>query len=391
MPAPRYAAGMGRMPAPHGLVAGIAEVALAATLAASCAVPGEPRPTPAPTPAGDGRPTASPRQGGGPAPTFLVYFRRGQQLVAVGRAGAGLAEALRALVEGPTSTELAAGIRSDVPVGTRVLHARVDRGVAVVDLTTGFAAAAPGVTDGRVAQVVFTATGLPGVDGVRLRVAGVERSAVAGLPAAGMLTRSGLERSSRPPPPDGGSSGSPAQPATLALQRRLAALGYLPPAGVDGRPGPWTAQAVMAFQGWERIARDGVAGPATTARLPTAVRPSAPTCAGRCLVLHLGRQVLLLVEGSRVVRAIHVSTGKPGTPTPTGRFRVLWKDPMSWSVPFRVWMPYASYFTEGIAIHQYPDVPPYPASHGCVRVPAQEAPGVYAFAPVGTPVIVLAD
>ena len=62
------------------------------------------------------------------------------------------------------------------------------------------------------------------------------------------------------------------------------------------------------------------------------------------------------------------------------------KEILSWSVPFSTWMPYASYFSGGFAMHSYPSVPAYPASHGCVRLPAVEAPGVYAFAGYGTPV-----
>ena len=60
----------------------------------------------------------------------------------------------------------------------------------------------------------------------------------------------------------------------------------------------------------------------------------------------------------------------------------------SWSVPFQVWMPYAAYFRGGIATHQSPDVPSYPASHGCVRLPEGEAERVYRFVDVGTPVAV---
>jgi lipoprotein-anchoring transpeptidase ErfK/SrfK len=97
------------------------------------------------------------------------------------------------------------------------------------------------------------------------------------------------------------------------------------------------------------------------------------------------RQVMLLVEGGRVVRAIHVSTGAGGR-TPLGHFSVYRKERLSWSVPFSVWMPWASYFRGGFAMHAYPSVPSYPASHGCVRVPPVEAPGVYAFAGYGTPV-----
>ncbi len=61
---------------------------------------------------------------------------------------------------------------------------------------------------------------------------------------------------------------------------------------------------------------------------------------------------------------------------------------MSWSVPFQVWMPYAAYFVGGIATHQYPHVPEYPASHGCVRLPEGDAARVYQFVELGTPVTV---
>jgi lipoprotein-anchoring transpeptidase ErfK/SrfK len=52
-------------------------------------------------------------------------------------------------------------------------------------------------------------------------------------------------------------------------------------------------------------------------------------------------------------------------------------------------MPWASYFVGGIAFHEYPSVPSYPASHGCVRVNAYDAPRLYEFATSGTQVSVL--
>ena len=60
----------------------------------------------------------------------------------------------------------------------------------------------------------------------------------------------------------------------------------------------------------------------------------------------------------------------------------------NYSVPFSTYLPYASYFNNGIAFHEYPDVPPYPASHGCVRVPTPEARRVYNFARMNTVVVV---
>jgi lipoprotein-anchoring transpeptidase ErfK/SrfK len=96
---------------------------------------------------------------------------------------------------------------------------------------------------------------------------------------------------------------------------------------------------------------------------------------------------VLLVEDGEAVRAIHTSTGSFGR-TPAGDYKVYAKSLYSWSVPFHVWMPYAAYFHGGIALHQSPDVPSYPASHGCVRLPDGEAQRVYAFVELGTPVSV---
>ena len=68
----------------------------------------------------------------------------------------------------------------------------------------------------------------------------------------------------------------------------------------------------------------------------------------------------LLVEGGRTKRAIHTFSGAPGTITPSGRYEVFRKELQSWSVPFQTWLPYASYFNNGIAFHEYPDVPDLP-------------------------------
>jgi lipoprotein-anchoring transpeptidase ErfK/SrfK len=103
--------------------------------------------------------------------------------------------------------------------------------------------------------------------------------------------------------------------------------------------------------------------------------------------IHRNLGVLLAVDDGKVFRAVHTSTGAGGR-TPAGTFHVYRKETLSWSVPFGVWMPYASYFIGGIAMHEYSSVPSYPASHGCVRLPAGDAERVYRFAGVGTPVYV---
>jgi lipoprotein-anchoring transpeptidase ErfK/SrfK len=170
---------------------------------------------------------------------------------------------------------------------------------------------------------------------------------------------------------------------TLEIQPRLAELGYLPANAVAGIGAERTREAIVAFQSWEGLQRNGVAGPATLARLAEASRPTPLPGSGDRIEVHLDRQVVLLVEGNTVARTIHVSTGAAATRTPKGDFRVYRKERHSWSVPFSVSLPWASYFTRGVAFHGYPEVPAYPASHGCVRVPLTEAPTVYAFARLG--------
>jgi lipoprotein-anchoring transpeptidase ErfK/SrfK len=175
----------------------------------------------------------------------------------------------------------------------------------------------------------------------------------------------------------------------LQASRRLVALGYLPAGGVTRILDARGQNALLAFQGWEGLPRTAVLDDATARRLATADRPHPIVGSSRAVEILRARGVALLVRGDRVVRAIHVSTGAPGRATPSGSFRVYRKERMSWSRPFSAWLPYASYFTGGIALHEYPSVPAYPASHGCVRVPHDEAPTVYGFATDDTRVVVV--
>jgi lipoprotein-anchoring transpeptidase ErfK/SrfK len=196
------------------------------------------------------------------------------------------------------------------------------------------------------------------------------------------------ERTSEPRQPASGHK--PAAPASArVVQQRLAALGYLP---VDAGTGTWDARtrhAVLAFQAWEGLARDGIVGPQTLAALEKASRPTPAGNLGvRHVEVHREKGVTLLVEQGRVARAIQSSSGGGANATPAGSYSIFRKELNSWSVPYREWLPYASYFNAGIAFHAYPDVPAYPASHGCVRLPSAEAPSAYTFMSIGTPVAV---
>ena len=105
----------------------------------------------------------------------------------------------------------------------------------------------------------------------------------------------------------------------------------------------------------------------------------------------LDRQLVLAIQDDRVVRTLHVSSGKPSTPTPAGSYSVYAQFDKWWSVPFREWLLWASPFVGGIAFHQFPEVPYYAASHGCVRVPEANARWLFQFLSVGTPVQTIAS
>jgi lipoprotein-anchoring transpeptidase ErfK/SrfK len=43
----------------------------------------------------------------------------------------------------------------------------------------------------------------------------------------------------------------------------------------------------------------------------------------------------------------------------------------------------SNYFIGGYAVHGYPDVPTYPASHGCLRIPIPDASFVFGWIRLG--------
>src|SRR5579862_5008204 len=80
--------------------------------------------------------------------------------------------------------------------------------------------------------------------------------------------------------------------AVRALQATLARLTYLPPSAVDGVFDLRTWHAVVAFQGWQGLVRDGVDGPRTRAAL-THARSPVPWSTATGLEIHIPQQVLL--------------------------------------------------------------------------------------------------
>jgi lipoprotein-anchoring transpeptidase ErfK/SrfK len=329
-----------------------------------------------------------------PRATVKVWFLQGEQMISVSRPGDTAEDALRQLLAGPTAAEAKRGIETYVPAGTVLRSVTVADGLATVDVSLKFALGRDGASLlARLSQVVHTATGPEGATRVRLLVeGGTPLGMFPGASLAGRaITVQYLETPNVPVPRPPAEVALPVQPSVRDAQQRLVDLGYLLPADVDGQAGPATESAVLAFQKWEKLDRDGQLGPQTLARLRTAARPAPITrgVAARRAEVLLDRQVALAIEDNRVVRVIHVSTGGPETPTPAGDFEVYDKIPKWWSVPFREWLLWAVPFNGGIAFHELAEVPPYPASHGCVRERYVNSKWMFDFARVGMPVKVI--
>jgi PKD repeat protein len=171
-------------------------------------------------------------------------------------------------------------------------------------------------------------------------------------------------------------------PSVLALERRLAELRYALPR-VDAVYGHDTVEAVIAFQKVHGLPRTGSVEPWLWRRLARAGIPQARR-GGDYIEVDKSRQVMFVVRGGEVVKAVHVSTGATGN-TPLGTWQVYRKVP-GWD--WVLWYPL--YFLRGFAIHGYPSVPAYPASHGCVRVPMWIAPRIFDQHTFGTKVSVFA-
>jgi lipoprotein-anchoring transpeptidase ErfK/SrfK len=134
------------------------------------------------------------------------------------------------------------------------------------------------------------------------------------------------------------------------------------------------------------------------------------------IVVHLSEQKAYFYKGKHVVGETTVSTGKPGFSTPPGRYHIVSKDRNHVSSEFGDYvdgegnvvksnidvrkdsqphgthfdgarMPYCMHFNGGYAMHEgY--VPPYAASHGCIRLPKGMAEHFFSAAHEGTPVLV---
>ena len=200
----------------------------------------------------------------------------------------------------------------------------------------------------------------------------------------------------KPDPPAKLRSGSEGA-QVAALQRRLHELGYQVQEA-DGQFGQETHHAVVAFQKVNRLARDGVVGPITRRALehPRIPKPRS-TKGGFHIEADLTLQVVYMVRDGRVREILDASSasGQSYTVdgdvrlavTPLGSFQIQRKiDAWRKSKLGLLYRP--AYFTGGYALHGAYSVPPFPASHGCIRITTTAMDRWYNRLPVGTPMLV---
>lgn len=185
-------------------------------------------------------------------------------------------------------------------------------------------------------------------------------------------------------------------PAVEVLQTRLSSLGYWM-GTPDGNFGDSTQQAVWALQKAAGLTADGVVGPKTAAALAAGIVPKPRSTSGYVVEVDLQKGLLMVVDNGKLLHTLNTSTGGGYTYvdqgvtsvaiTPTGVFHIYNViDGLDVDSLGALWRP--RFFYSGFAIHGDSYVPPYPVSHGCVRVSDEAINWIWAanVIPIGTEV-----
>lgn len=117
---------------------------------------------------------------------------------------------------------------------------------------------------------------------------------------------------------------------------------------------------------------------------------SSSSTAGKRVEIDLTKQQLKAYQGNRVVLKTNISSGRTNN-TPTGNFKAgPYKSAEHYSSLYHnAPMPWSVQITGHIFIHGFTEVPPYPASKGCVRVPLtgrNPAKRLFNWIDIGTPI-----
>jgi hypothetical protein len=145
--------------------------------------------------------------------------------------------------------------------------------------------------------------------------------------------------------------------------------------------GSHTERAVMAFRKVNGMARNFNADPTIFKMLADGKGEFqlAHPGAGKHVEVDISKQVMALAENGEPKYVFHVATGAAATPSDVGGFTFYRKDPGFNSLG----MYYSAYYNRGEATHGYHSVPPYPASHGCIRNPIPDSIFIYNWIDLG--------
>jgi hypothetical protein len=162
------------------------------------------------------------------------------------------------------------------------------------------------------------------------------------------------------------------------LEHRLKSLGYHID-GVNKRFTYKTSDALIAFNKVQGRSRVGYVDEGTWRALADPIIPKPRYATPKYHIeVDQTKQVLYVVKQNKVIHILHVSTGA-GAATHDGTFDFDRK--LAGYSPHRLYYP--SYFDGARAIHGWPEVPTYNASHGCVRVPMWAATWIYGLVDIG--------
>jgi hypothetical protein len=120
---------------------------------------------------------------------------------------------------------------------------------------------------------------------------------------------------------------------------------------------------------------------------PPVKQPSNPSAVR--VKLSTSAQRLYVVEGNEVLLATPICVGTAATPTPQGTFPIRAKraerrraSSPGAGYPMTYWM---EFYSPAYGMH-WGFIKPYPATHGCVRLPLNSARKVFNLVRVGTPI-----
>jgi peptidoglycan hydrolase-like protein with peptidoglycan-binding domain len=167
-----------------------------------------------------------------------------------------------------------------------------------------------------------------------------------------------------------------------SAQKRLAALKYWP-GPVDGQFGTDTQAAVLAFQEINGIKVTGVIDSATKYRLAHPKTYKSPSYRGKRanrVEVSQALEVLVLFKNNKIWLISHVSSGGgyyyncgssgcSQAVTPNGTWNTTVYMPGWVKVPLGAMYNSVFFISTVFAIHGDTDVPKFPASHGCIRIP----------------------